>query len=236
MRFFGAHKAENTAPGPDKITYSNWRSLDPEAINITRILNICLKFRKILPEWKKSITILIFKKDNKADPGNWRPTALSNTIFKLYAGCLANRMSSWIETNNVLSQCQKGFRPYDGVFEHNFILRELFNKSRKNKSELCLAWLDIANAFGSIPHTAITTALLTTGAGTTFVEIINDMYTNSSTAILLEQGPTTQIPILAGVRQGCPISGLLFNLTIDPILRKIQNDSLQHRILTSLRR
>ncbi|KFM74130.1 hypothetical protein X975_08839, partial [Stegodyphus mimosarum] len=34
-----------------------------------------------------------------------------------------------------------------------------------------------------------------------------------------------------GVRQGCPLSGLIFNLTLDPIIRTIQSTSSLHNIL-----
>ena len=45
------------------------------------------------------------------------------TIYKLYSGVLAERVSKWTEANDVLAPAQKGFLPYDGIFEHNYILR-----------------------------------------------------------------------------------------------------------------
>jgi len=66
---------------------------------------------------KKAVTVLIYKKGAKEDLGNWRPISLSRTLYKLYVGCVANRLTVWLTTNRVLSQCQKGFLPSDGTFE-----------------------------------------------------------------------------------------------------------------------
>ena len=224
-------RSENSSPGEDRLTYHHWRTLDPEATLITMILNVCLKYKKIPQAWKSTNTILIYKKGDRQDLGNWRPISISRTIYKLYTGCLTQRLSRWIKENNVLFPCQKGFLPFDGVFEHNFVLQERLDQARRSRQDLVIAWLDITNAFGSIPHRAITAALMSLGAGQLFVDIVADLYSGAESKILLGNGETESIPILAGVRQGCPISGLLFNITIDPILRAIQGNSGEHNIL-----
>ncbi|GBN07188.1 Retrovirus-related Pol polyprotein from type-1 retrotransposable element R2 [Araneus ventricosus] len=73
--------------------------------------------------------------------------------------------------------------------------------------------------------------LLRSGAGLTFTELIRDIYANSSTKILSDGGLSRDIPVQSGVKQGCPISGLLFNLCIDPIIRGVQSNNTSHRIL-----
>ena len=224
-------KCENSSPGDDRLTYHHWRTLDPDAVLITLILNTCLKFKKIPKPWKSTSTILIYKKGDRQDLGNWRPISISRTLYKMYTGCLAQRLSQWIREHKVLSSCQKGFLPFDGVFEHNFVLQERLDQARKSRQDLVIAWLDIANAFGSVPHEAITTSLKTLGAGQPFVDVVEDLYADATSKILLSSGETDKIPILAGVRQGCPISGLLFNIAIDPILRAIQNTNQEHNIL-----
>jgi len=76
--------------------------------------------------WKESSTKLFYKnKGEKSDISSWRPIALATTISKLYSKVLAGRLSRWIEKNEVLSHCQKGFMPYDGVLEQERINRVL---------------------------------------------------------------------------------------------------------------
>ncbi|GBN17408.1 Retrovirus-related Pol polyprotein from type-1 retrotransposable element R2 [Araneus ventricosus] len=176
------------------------------------------------------MTILLPESGYPLDLKNWRPIAISNTIYKLFAKCLASRFSDWFSRFSVLSHCQKGFLPYDGVIEHNFVLQDRKIRARKQKKELCIAWLDISNAFGDIPHSAILDALNANKTGDVFRDVVEDIYTNCRTQILAKDTRTDYIDVRRGVKQGCPLSGILFNLSIHPTLRRIQGNASDHRI------
>ncbi|GBO09521.1 Retrovirus-related Pol polyprotein from type-1 retrotransposable element R2 [Araneus ventricosus] len=223
--------AENTSAGPDRLTYFHWKSLESSSLFLSTVFNACLHFRKIPPSWKLSSTILIPKAGNLNDPVNWRPIALSSTIYKLFTKCLASRLTQWLEKYDILSPCQKGFTPFDGVVEHNYVLQRSIELARKRKKDLCIAFLDISNAFGSLPHSTIIDALNACAVGPAFVDIIKDIYSGATTKVLSESGATDSIPILSGVKQGCPISGILFDICIDPVIREIQGSHSEHRIL-----
>ncbi|GBL66107.1 hypothetical protein AVEN_39415-1 [Araneus ventricosus] len=91
--------ADNSAAGPDRLTYHHWRTVDPAGKTLTKIFNLCLLFRRIPPSWKETKTILIPKKNvDLALPANWRPIALSNTIYKLFTKCITGRLTSWCES------------------------------------------------------------------------------------------------------------------------------------------
>ncbi|GFQ89979.1 retrovirus-related Pol polyprotein from type-1 retrotransposable element R2, partial [Trichonephila clavata] len=151
--------AENSAPGPDGIMYKHWREIDPGSTVLCAVFNICIKLKKVPPSWKAATTVLIHKKGAVENIDNWRPIALSNTIYKLFTKCLARSLSDWFETFEVLSPSQKGFTPFDGVIEHNFLLSQHIESARTHKTESLVAWLDLSNAFGSVPHQAIFSAL-----------------------------------------------------------------------------
>ncbi|KAL1475335.1 hypothetical protein MTO96_037351 [Rhipicephalus appendiculatus] len=98
------------------------------------------------------------------------------------------------ETRTILIH-KKGdprFLPHDGVFEHNLVLQERLDAARAGSGDLCVAFLDFANAFRSVSHNALIDSLR--GAVTTS----------------------------ASIRKGCPLSGLLFNLVLDPVIRAVQ--------------
>ncbi|KAG8176180.1 hypothetical protein JTE90_019630 [Oedothorax gibbosus] len=156
---------------------------------------------------------------------NWRPIALCSTIYKQLAGCLASRLSSWLTDHDVLSPAQKGFMPYDGTFEHHFLVSRSTVRTKTYGEDLCMAQIDLANAIGSVPHAAINTALLAAGAGEAFTDIIHDIYSGTSTEFFAGDRVTDSLEIRNGVRQGCPLSGPLFNLVIDPLIRGIQEAS-----------
>ncbi|GBN62835.1 Retrovirus-related Pol polyprotein from type-1 retrotransposable element R2 [Araneus ventricosus] len=224
--------AENSAAGPDRLTYHHWRTVDPAGKTLTKIFNLCLFFRRIPPSWKETKTVLIPKKSvDPALPANWRLIALYNTIYKLFTKCITGRLTSWCERYGAISKNQKGFMPHHGVLEHNFTLQERFNDARDKRKDFCAAWLDVSNAFGSLPHCAIQNALQAARVGDALCSLFADMYSGCTTRILSNDSCTNLIQILSGVKQGCPLSGILFNMAIDPALRRLQANSNQHKVL-----
>ncbi|XP_064462369.1 uncharacterized protein LOC135372840 [Ornithodoros turicata] len=224
-------RCESTAPGDDQLTYAHWKAVDPGCYFLAAVFNVCLLYRRVPSSWCATRTVLIYKKGDRQDPSNWRPICLGRTIAKLYAGCWASRLQCWIQDEEVLSKCQKGFLPHGGVFEHNFVLQERFNNARSGGNELCVGMLDYTNAFRSVPHNALVDTVKGAGTGATFVEVIQDLYSENTTTVLSSNGCTEPIPTRAGIRQGCPLSGLLFNPVVDPIIRRIQGGGKEHRIL-----
>ncbi|GFT35317.1 transposon TX1 uncharacterized 149 kDa protein, partial [Nephila pilipes] len=222
---------ENSAPGPDRLSYQHWKSIDPRCIIISKIFNICIKFKDVPSSWKHSTCILIPKKGDASSIHNWRPITLSNSIYKLFSKCLARRLQDWCGMHDILSPCQKGFTPFDGVVEHNFVIGQHLEAARRSHTESFLIWLDISNAFGSIPHNILFSAMSSVGIDQDFIHLIQKLYSNSSTQIITNQGLTDPIPLQCGVKQGCPLSGALFNLAINHILIAIQNKSDSHSIL-----
>ncbi|KAG8237131.1 hypothetical protein J437_LFUL017008 [Ladona fulva] len=157
------------------------------------------------------------------DIGNWRPIALQPTMGKIFAGILADRIYEWAMRGRRISfPFQKGFIPgTEGCFEHNFVLNSVLEDARRNGKELAITWLDLADAFGSIPHSHITRILTEMAMPNSLVRLIAAMYQGVTTRIEASTGTTTEVHITTGVRQGDPLSPLLFNLAIEPLLRAI---------------
>lgn len=170
------------------------------------------------------MTVLIYKKGDADNPSNWRSISLCRTIYKLYAGCLAGRLTEWLTNNAVLSPCQKGFL-------HINTLRREMEKARTSKSDKRVAWLDISNAFGAIPHLTLEAAIERCEAGQGFLEIVRNIYQGATSAISVAERKTSDIPVMSGTRQGCPLSGLLFILAIDPIVSALQGTNADHCVL-----
>nr|XP_037289442.1 uncharacterized protein LOC119182983 [Rhipicephalus microplus] len=206
-------KSENTAPGPDRLSCQNWRSVVLEAHFLSAPFNACVHHHRNPDSWRTSRTVLIYKKGDPSVPGKWRPIALGCTASKLYAKCIASRLQTWIMDHQVLSKCQKGFLPYDGVFELNYLFQHCMDAVKAYGMELSTALLDFPNAYGSVPHKALLEALQGSGAGETFAALIKDLYENNQTVI------------------GCPLSGLLFNLVIDTVVRGVLGTGDDHNIL-----
>ena len=211
----------NSAPGSDKVQYRHLRSVDPKCNILSSIFNRCLSESDVPEEWKTSSTILIHKKGDSRDVSNFRPIALMSCIYKLFMSILANRLVTFSINNNLLSDVQKSARPTEGCYEHTFILQSLVLDAKRLGKDLFISWLDLKNAFGSVPHDVIKTTLSHLGIPEGIVKLIENVYTNATTVVNTPSGSTPSIPILAGVKQGCPLSPILFNLCVEIILRSI---------------
>lgn len=73
---------------------------------------------------------------------------------------------------------------YDGAFENIYLVDKRIQDARATGRELCLCLLGISNAFGSVPHEAICTALMEVGAEDAFVELVQDLYRETTTCLL----------------------------------------------------
>lgn len=211
----------NTAPGADRVEYRHLKSVDPNGKVLSSIFNRCLLQNDVPSQWKSSRTILIHKKGDASDISNFRPIALMSCIYKLFMSIMANRLVNYSIENNFLSNCQKSARPVEGCYEHTFVLQSLVLDAIRHQKNLFLSWLDLRNAFGSIPHEIISITLTHLGVPDRVVSLIKNVYTDAFTEIRTPAGNTPNIPINAGVKQGCPLSPILFNLCTEIILRSI---------------
>ena len=213
-------RTKRTAPGVDGITYANWRWVDPMGLILSTIFNICRINSRVPRSWKHSTVTLIHKGGDVTSVSNWRPISLQLTIYKLYSAIIVRRIASWATTTSAFSEAQKGFLAFDGCAEHNFLLRSIMTDSRRRKKDLLLTWLDLRDAFGSVSHHLILLLMHRLGLSGSVLEIVRDIYSHSTVAIRTGRDSfTPAIPQNRGVKQGCPLSPILFNIALEGLLR-----------------
>ena len=214
----------NSAPGRERIEYRHLKLVDPDGSLLQVLFNRCLVERKIPHIWKHATTILIYKKGDSNVPSNFRPIALMSCIYKLFTSLLAMRVTTFAMTNDLMSAEQKCARPAEGCHEHTFTLQSIVADCKRNQKNCFIAWLDLKNAFGSISHEVIYTTLAHMGFPSSLVDLIKDIYTNASTTVKTSKSDETDpIPIHVGVKQGCPISPILFNLSSELLIRSVKS-------------
>jgi hypothetical protein len=186
-RLKGLHAS---APGSDRITYTHYLRSPHSIAILYYIYNLCLHFGRVPPEWKMAKVILIYKPSTTPLPeadeqarrlqiNNWRPISLQPTIYKIFSGILASRLRTWAATRHLISPEQKAVAS-NGCTEHNFLLDSLASHAHLSKSDLHIAFLDISNAFGSVPHFVIDATLRHLHAPRAYTDLIHDAYLESA--------------------------------------------------------
>jgi hypothetical protein len=128
---------------------------------------------------------------------------------------------------HLYSDPQKGFiRKTNGCTEHGIILNELFNDANRNHKGLIITAIDFTNAFGSVPHELILSTMKQRNFPEWTRNIVQDMYTDASSYIELRGENSDPITWKKGVKQGCPLSPLLFNLCLEPLIQLIKRANI----------
>jgi len=105
--------------------------------------------------WKHSETILLFKKSDPTALKNWRPIGLGDSAGKLYHAVLADCLYRLATEAGLLSDSQHGFRRDKNCHQALTYVLSVFEDAHACKRPLYAAYLDFADAFGSIPHARI---------------------------------------------------------------------------------
>ena len=218
-----------SANGPDGIGYRIYQLGGSEAIKFLRILFQAIWVAQKVPTtWKMAKTILLYKKGDEGVLSNWRPISLTNCTYRIFTAIVAEVIQERNRAEAIFSNVQKGFiARCNGCTEHSIMVNELFNNARRERSNIIAMTIDCTNAFGSVPMKLITSTLRQRGIPETLINIIKDTYEGASTKISTLKGTTERILWRKGVKQGCPLSPLLFNLCLEPLFaafRKVNAD------------
>jgi len=214
---------KKSAPGRSNITYADILYCDPDLSLHTALFNRILETGVIPDAWREFETMLIpkpMKQGNYHDVSSWRPIALLDCQYKLFTAVLASTIHQWCVHNNLLHPLQKSLGPFDGCTEHNFLIRAIFDKysNQLGNKPIHSLFLDIADAFGTIDIEVILDLLFRMGLSIQSCELIQEIYTNCSHRVICGAQKTQKISVKLGVRQGCPLSMILFNIGINPLL------------------
>ncbi|KFD59463.1 hypothetical protein M514_28358, partial [Trichuris suis] len=206
----------NTASGPDRVPATAAKKIP--APLLAKIFNLWLFYLDIPSEYKVSRTVLLPKGDPLTTSTDFRPISISSTIYRLFSKIIAMRLADHVNLN----LRQKGFvRGVDGCNTNIRILQACIQEARWRGTELAIAFLDLAKAFDSVSHNSILRALKRHAVPIYLQRLIENMLTGGSTVVELSSRRSAPLPIRCGVKQGDPISPLLFNLVLDELFERL---------------
>ena len=121
---------------------------------------------------------------------------------------------------------QKGGVPgFSGCVEHTSALTQLLHEARINDKNLTVVWLDIANAYGSIPHQLIQAALKHYHVPAHASKLIMDYYSNIHLRFSSQNFTTAWIALEKGIVTDCTISVILFVMGMNMILKAAERET-----------
>ncbi|CAM4539053.1 unnamed protein product [Lepidochelys kempii] len=108
--------------------------------------------------------------------------------------------------------------PGRSIFDNLFLVRDLLELGRRDGLSFALLSLDQEKAFDRVDHGYLLSTLQAFGFRPHFVSFLRVLYTSAECLVRLNWTLTEPVSFGRGVWQGCPLSGQLYTLVIEPFL------------------
>uniref|UniRef100_A0A8C5P9T9 Reverse transcriptase domain-containing protein n=1 Tax=Leptobrachium leishanense TaxID=445787 RepID=A0A8C5P9T9_9ANUR len=219
------------SPGPDGLSLQYYKSLHGLlAQHWLRAFN-SLTEGTHLQASALTANITLIPKPGK-DPelcSSYRPISLLNQDLKLFAKVLANRLKAHVPT--LVHSDQTGFIPGREGRANTVRAIDLIHAATTGDREpTILLSTDADKAFDRVGWLFLSHTLRFMGVGTNMLTWINALYTNPTARVNINGALSVPFPITNGTRQGCPLSPLLFALTLEPFLQAVHSDIDLHGV------
>ena len=133
------------------------------------------------------------------------------------------RLVEFLDARNILSHYQIEFRGGYRTADHVFILNTILNSYFSKVKNVYACFVDFSKAYDSVWRNGLLYKLILNRLSLKFILLIKSMYTELQAAVKLPNGVTPHFSSLIGVRQGCNLSPMLFNLFVIDIFYLFDN-------------
>lgn len=214
---------KNKTPGLDGLTTEFYQFFWPLFKNdfLLVISKIC-ETGASPQSFRRAVITLLPKKGDLSDIKNWRPVSLLNTDYKIFARTLSNRLTKCIDS--VIHPDQSYCIPGRTIYDNISLIRDVIMYSNWNNIPAAVVNLDQRKAFDNVDHTYLFKTMKHMGFGDRFITYIQSLYKDAESVIKICGSLTSPFSFSKGIRQGCPLSGLLYTIAIEPFLNSLRNE------------
>lgn len=206
------------AVGIDEITGEALR-FGGEALEeeLWRLLSCTFADGKVPTEWGTGLIVPVFKgKGCKLIPDNYRGITLLCVASKLYASILSNRLMVWAEKEGILADEQGGFRKGRGTVDQIFILTEIVRSRFPRRTYAC--FIDLRKAYDSVWRAGLWRILWDMGVRGRMWRALKGLYAVVRCVVHSGGFKSEAFDVGVGLKQGCPLSCILFLFFINGLL------------------
>ena len=218
------HARSKSALGPNGIPYIVYKRCPKVAKLLWGYLKELWNKNVISDTWREAEGVFIPKEEGAKSVEKFRTISLLNVEGKIFFSLKSDRITNFVINNGYINtSIQKGgIQRVAGCIEHTAILSQLIKEAKKEKKNLVVTWLDIANAYGSIPHSVISAALEAAHIPERTLELISSYYNNVNIRFTTKNFTTEWQKVEKGIITGCTLSVILFSLSMSWLVESVQ--------------
>ncbi|XP_061571176.1 uncharacterized protein LOC133424524 [Cololabis saira] len=215
-----------SAPGPSGVPYKVYKRC-PELLRILwKILRVIWRRGTVSDQWRQAEGVWIPKEENSTKLEQFRTISLLSVEGKIFFSILSKRLTGFLLSNAYIdTSVQKGGIPgVSGCLEHTGVVSQLIREAREGKGDLAVLWLDLANAFGSIPHKLVETTLDRHHVPRKIKDLILNYYGNFRFRVTSGSTTSDWHRLEKGIITGCTISVSLFALAMNMVVKAAETE------------
>ena len=225
----------NKAAGSDEIPMEFFKAalfkpedLDPllEATYISPLGEVLLSLLNgmfdhgVIPDrWTEAMVVSIPKKGDLTLCDNYRGISLMDCGLKLMCIIVAKRLAKVFDVGEILIREQAGFRRKEETMSQVCALVEIAKRRLNRGMNSFVAFIDLKKAYDTVPHEALFVKMEKYGVDGKLMVWLRNLYYSSGLRIRCGNELSPRVALKRGLRQGCPISPILFDI--------FANDSLE---------
>lgn len=210
---------DGKAAGPDQLKAEALKNATTAMKEKLReVCERALRGEGIPDEWRDARIHPIHKKGDPSVPENYRGIAICCSPYKFYASIINTRLEEFVTANDILPDTQNGFRRERSGMNNIFILDQLVQRAVIKRKRLYAAFIDFKAAFDTIDRERLFRKLEKLKIPPYLIAAIRDIYAETRATVGKKSFRHSK-----GLRQGCPLSPLLFALYISDIDQVLAN-------------
>ena len=222
--------SKNKSPEGDGITVSFYLKFFNHFGEILKKLFDAIEKEKIMPRsMRYGVITLIYK--NKGDKNllrNFRPISLLAVDYKILARIMSNRLKPVLP--DIVSEFQSCCIMGRDIADTTASIRDVIDLIEQDNLEGYLVKIDQQNAFDRIDHKYLFHVLEKFGFGEKCVNWVKIFYTEIFSTVKCNGFLTKYAPLKNSIKQGCPISAILYVLAAEPLGQAILKNKNIHGI------
>ena len=190
---------------------------------LARLFSVCYAKGVLPASWKEArLSPLYKKKGPLLDPNSYRMLAVNSVFYRLFANVVRAVATDWCVASGSVPETQFGFYPGRDTAQPAFVLRHLVHAAQRARARgerasphVFVAFMDFTQAYDKIDRSVLWAHLASIGMPPPLLRAIQGMYAGDTYTLV--EGPKRTSPVhpTHGVKQGCPLSPLLFSLFIN---------------------